>query len=128
MRYNVCVQSHWRRVIQQREYHHRLQYLYQNWRAVVKVKHDAVRHTRNTYVCVFGLTCDSPAQIQATVKMWLARRRYLARLAYFRRHVRITPASSPACLRVAYVFTCLCLICLSGRSYNPDPGVKYAVC
>ncbi len=37
--------------------------------------------------------------------------------------MRITPASSPACLRVAYVFTCLCLIHLSGRSYNPDPGV-----
>ncbi|KTF77066.1 hypothetical protein cypCar_00037456 [Cyprinus carpio] len=55
------IQSHWRRLVQQREYRRRLQHLYQNWRAVVK--------------------------IQATVKMWLTRRRYLARLAYFRRHV-----------------------------------------
>uniref|UniRef100_A0A671MPH3 Ras GTPase-activating-like protein IQGAP3 n=1 Tax=Sinocyclocheilus anshuiensis TaxID=1608454 RepID=A0A671MPH3_9TELE len=54
------------------------------------------------------LTCASTCThktlvlvIQATVKMWLARRRYLARLAYFRRHVRVTPASSRACLRVA---------------------------
>uniref|UniRef100_A0A8B9JXT3 IQ motif containing GTPase activating protein 3 n=1 Tax=Astyanax mexicanus TaxID=7994 RepID=A0A8B9JXT3_ASTMX len=55
------LQSHWRRVLQQRAYRERLQYLYQNWRAVVK--------------------------IQATVKMWQARRAYLARLRYFRRHV-----------------------------------------
>uniref|UniRef100_A0A671MQ13 Ras GTPase-activating-like protein IQGAP3 n=1 Tax=Sinocyclocheilus anshuiensis TaxID=1608454 RepID=A0A671MQ13_9TELE len=46
-------------------------------------------------------TCTHKTLIQATVKMWLARRRYLARLAYFRRHVRVTPASSRACLRVA---------------------------
>ncbi|KAI4892427.1 hypothetical protein NFI96_019360, partial [Prochilodus magdalenae] len=55
------IQSHWRRYLQQRAYKERLQYLYQNWRAVVK--------------------------IQATVKMWLARRQYLARLRYFKRHV-----------------------------------------
>ncbi|XP_028834928.1 ras GTPase-activating-like protein IQGAP3 [Denticeps clupeoides] len=57
----ITIQSHWRRVRQQRAYRHRLEFLYKNWRTIVK--------------------------IQATVKMWLTRQRYLARLKYFTRHV-----------------------------------------
>ncbi|XP_034721405.1 ras GTPase-activating-like protein IQGAP3 [Etheostoma cragini] len=57
----VCLQSHWRRFVQQRTYRRRLQFLYSNWRAVVK--------------------------IQASVKMWLESRKYRDRLSFFKRHV-----------------------------------------
>lgn len=100
---NLCPQSHWRRCRQQREYRHRLQYLHQNWRAVVKVKHNCNRRTGNgLFVCLDSCVA-LVSQIQAAVKMWLARRKYLARLAYFRRHVRDTPASGimmSVCARV----------------------------
>ncbi|XP_061737829.1 ras GTPase-activating-like protein IQGAP3 isoform X1 [Nerophis ophidion] len=57
----ILIQSHWRKVVQQRAYRRRLQFLYMNWRAAVK--------------------------IQAFVKMWLTRRRYRARLNFFRQNV-----------------------------------------
>ncbi|CAL8336810.1 unnamed protein product [Gadus morhua 'NCC'] len=57
----TVIQSHWRRVMQQKAYRQRIQFLYGHWRAVVK--------------------------IQAGLRMLLARRRYRARLRYFRDHV-----------------------------------------
>ncbi|CAL8248362.1 unnamed protein product [Lota lota] len=57
----TTIQSHWRRVVQQKAYRQRIQFLYGHWRAVVK--------------------------IQAGLRMVLARRRYRARLRYFRDHV-----------------------------------------
>lgn len=99
----MCPQSHWRKYRQQRKYRHRLRYLYQNWRAVVKVK-NAVRRTGNGLFVCLDSCVSLVSQIQAAVKMWLARRKYLARLAYFRRHVRDTPA---LCIRMS-VCVCVC--------------------
>lgn len=85
-----ALQAQWRRFVQQRAYRQRLQFLYTNWRAVVKV----TRSRDPTEQEVTGRRgrslCDDVSlfpQIQSLVKMWLQRRKYRARLAFFRRHV-----------------------------------------
>uniref|UniRef100_A0A8C1RKS0 IQ motif containing GTPase activating protein 3 n=1 Tax=Cyprinus carpio TaxID=7962 RepID=A0A8C1RKS0_CYPCA len=106
------LQAHMRGFLLRQKLAERLHFLNTQLPAVITIQVTLNMHTQKfSFSCLFHNThC---VKIQATVKMWLTRRRYLARLAYFRRHVRITPASSRVCLRVAHVFTCLCLIYLA---------------
>uniref|UniRef100_A0A8C1RKX3 IQ motif containing GTPase activating protein 3 n=1 Tax=Cyprinus carpio TaxID=7962 RepID=A0A8C1RKX3_CYPCA len=100
------LQAHMRGFLLRQKLAERLHFLNTQLPAVITIQVTLNMHTQKfSFSCLFHNThC---VKIQATVKMWLTRRRYLARLAYFRRHVRITPASSRVCLRVAHVFTCL---------------------
>uniref|UniRef100_A0A8C2I261 IQ motif containing GTPase activating protein 3 n=1 Tax=Cyprinus carpio TaxID=7962 RepID=A0A8C2I261_CYPCA len=106
------LQAHMRGFLLRQKLAERLHFLNTQLPAVITIQVTLNMHTQKfSFSCLFHNThCF---KIQATVKMWLTRRRYLARLAYFRRHVRITPAWSRVCLRVAHVFTCLCLIYLA---------------
>lgn len=87
----LCVQSHWRRFVEQRVYRRRLQFLYMNWRAVVKVTAAVPNHVTEIRLAgaahlIIYVVCLCE-QIQAFARMWLARRRYCARLSFFRRNV-----------------------------------------
>uniref|UniRef100_A0A8C1YA47 IQ motif containing GTPase activating protein 3 n=1 Tax=Cyprinus carpio TaxID=7962 RepID=A0A8C1YA47_CYPCA len=91
------LQAHMRGFLLRQKLAERLHFLNTQLPAVITIQVTLNMHTQKfSFSCLFHNThC---VKIQATVKMWLTRRRYLARLAYFRRHVRITPASSRVCL------------------------------
>uniref|UniRef100_A0A8C2I3S2 IQ motif containing GTPase activating protein 3 n=1 Tax=Cyprinus carpio TaxID=7962 RepID=A0A8C2I3S2_CYPCA len=91
------LQAHMRGFLLRQKLAERLHFLNTQLPAVITIQVTLNMHTQKfSFSCLFHNThCF---KIQATVKMWLTRRRYLARLAYFRRHVRITPAWSRVCL------------------------------
>ncbi|KAM9404075.1 LOW QUALITY PROTEIN: ras GTPase-activating-like protein IQGAP1 [Salvelinus alpinus] len=77
----ITIQSHWRRFVQQRAYKKRLQYLYQNWRAVVRVRLTKsslypVRSILSRW-CFFRRQVDAIIKIQAFFRANKAREEYI---------------------------------------------------